>query len=378
MLDASIQHFSTPYHHVLDSDPVLRREHEELDAHSCSDVAAAHYTMASSAIKTARAYLFKDEPSRIEWMGKFVSTLDFLVSSASAAIRFIAYLAIYYGDKVLSNVLPALHKLILVPTAIAGLVFSVFETVYEVYHLIKIASLRSKLTFIPTPTAEHLADDATLRKVVEIQKKNLDIIESKYLKLYPHQVNRVRTYVSEVLHISEPLQSRNTFNAIAEKARKIKSDNLARHLSPKLADDIKENLLLTRHSLEHPNLDVQKKALATALCLLQDIDTQTRKKLVIHVTGLLSIITSVVGYALLLAVPGLGPVLLGLAIVSILFTVMRYLLDKGTFNQRGWSFSVEDCLPKRLAKLFFNKEAGLKPAHEDFNSGIAKLRTLSR
>ena len=322
-------------------------------------MAVAHYTMASSAIKTARAYLFKDEPGRIEWMGKFVNAMDLLVSSASAAIRFAAYLAIYYGDKVLSTILPAVHNLILVPTAIAGLVFSVFETIYEVYYLIKIANLRSKLTFINTPTAEDLANDATLKKMVEIQKKNLDVIESKYLKLDPHQVNRVRTYVKEALHISDisdPVKSRTTFHAIAEKARKIKSDNLERHLSPKLAEDIKEHLLITRLSLEHSNPDVQRKAVATALCLMQDIDTQTRKKVLIHMTGLLSIIASVLGYALLLAVPGLGPALLGLAIASILFTVVRYLLDNGTFNQKGWSFSVEDCLPKRLAKIFFRKK----------------------
>lgn len=369
--------------------PVFLRAEEppETNSHDYySDVARAPIDMLSTALKTAKAYLFHDEAGRIEWMGKLVNAMDLSISVTSIALRSVAFIALIAEDTVLSHFLPMLLGLLVAPLAIIGLTLSFFEAVYEIYNLVKIAQLRGRVTFNKTTISEEdLQNPTKFDMQVQKQKANLDAIERTFLKLYPHQEEKISNFITEKLGITEPSQRRRIFNHLQEKARDIKLQNMERRLSPALAKTIQEALLLTRSQLDSKDRKLQLVGLSKADCLMHDVDTQTRKKLAIHITGLISIAVYVVGYALLLTgLVHIAPILLGLTIAGVLFCVIRYLLDKGTFHQEGWKFSLKDCLPKFIANRLYaddKTETSEKPKDISISHDTAaepKSRPLSQ
>lgn len=300
----------------------------------CEEAVKVPYALSCEAVKTARAYLFHDIEGTIDGMGKIAGYFDLFISASSATIRGIGYLIIWLKNDV--NVgLPRIFSLFVLPFAIIGLVVSLLEIIYECANLVGGIKLRANLNFSKQASKEELL-------------ANLETIRKSFLVLNKETATQIGAYIDEKMPCESPDVRRRKFDGIADRAREIQYDNLARRVSPRLAQEIKEDLVRLQADL-HCNIEG---ALERAQALLNDIDIQSSKKILVHAVGLFSLLLSAASYALLLVTfPHVAMVSLGLALGSIVLYVGRYLLDKGLFPQKGWEFSMDACIPEWTKKV---------------------------
>lgn len=301
---------------------------------SCTEVVKVPYTLTCEAVKTARAYLFHDPEASIDGMGKMAGYFDLLVSTSSAAFRGIGYFIIWLKND-LQLGLPKFFSIAMIPFAIIGLVLSFLEIFYEYDNLLRGLKLRWNLNFSKDASKEDLA-------------ANLEMIRKTFLELDQKIVKQIGAYIDEKMPDMPIDVRRAKFNDIADRAREIQHKNLVRRISPRLALEIKENLVQLQADL-HCN---ENGAIERARELLNDLDIQTSKKLLVHTVGLFSLMLSAASYALLLVTfPHVAFVAIGLALASIIFYLIRYLIDNGMFSQKGWHFSMDACIPDWAKKI---------------------------
>lgn len=315
------------------------------------EAAVIPYALTCEAVKTARAFLFRDLEARIDGMGKMAGYFDLFISATSAAFRGIGYFILWLKNDV--NVgLPPIFSIMVFPFAIIGLFVSLLEIIYEGYNLVGGIHLRASLNFNKKATREVLI-------------ANLETLKKMFFELDKKTNEQIATYIDEKMPCESPDVRRRKFDAIAQRSRDIRFEKLARRVSPRLAAEIKENLVQLQADL-HCNANG---AIERAQELLNDIDIQSSKKLLVHAVGLFSLLLSAASYALLLVhFPYVAMVTLGLALGSIIFYIGRYLLDKGMFPQKGWEFSMDACIP----------EWGKKVAKQISNYGIEALKAPHR
>ena len=80
--------------------------------------------------------------------------------------------------------------------------------------------------------------------------------------------------------------------------------------------------------------------------LIEKMEEQTKKKLIVHAIGLAAIFLMASGFILMLATGPLIPMVI-LAVASILSTA-RYFLQIGFWKNKGCSFSPYLCIPRQL------------------------------
>ena len=116
---------------------------------------------------------------------------------------------------------------------------------------------------------------------------------------------------------------------LIERWRGVKFDTLERWLSPSLAKEIQEKIHSLKIDLSSDDVDTQNKALMDAIGLLNRVDIQINKKILIHTIGLVGVILAIVATLLLFAMPQVGGLILALTIISVLFSIVRYMIDAG-------------------------------------------------
>ncbi len=146
----------------------------------------------------------------------------------------------------------------------------------------------------------------------------------------------------------QKIQKRFLSSLTEAEAVKKKTD-LARRVHPWLAEEIERDLKPLLEGLHHADSAVRKAAQKKTEELLDNLDIQAKKKLLIHIVGLTALILSAIGLiAGLAACPFLAvAVLLG---IGSLLAMGRWFLVKGLFSTRGWTFSAVNCLPECLVK----------------------------
>ncbi len=257
---------------------------------SFSDRAKAPINAACAAASASRAYFLQDKEALIDETGKLASSLDLLIAGTSAGFRALIYLGVWL-EKDLIPGLPSAFKMLLLPYAIVGLFLSFFELSYEIFNLYRGISLRLSLKF--SEQAEDLRDNQALLK-------------AHFFSLNPKRAEH-------------------------------KFQNLVRRVSMPAALEIKK--LIDSDKIED------------LAAITKCVDIQTRKKLLTHTIGLISILLSTIGYAFLLVTfPHIQLVTLFLALASILFYLLYYVLEQGFVNQKGYNFSFQACIPTALLR----------------------------
>ena len=128
---------------------------------------------------------------------------------------------------------------------------------------------------------------------------------------------------------------------------------LARRIRPGVtkAIDDKVNLLIKGLSRKSSK-KVQDEAIEVGESLMRMIRTQSHKKELVHVVGIIALVFIIAGTAMLL--PS-SPLLLNSVILSSIgfgFGTARYLLYKGLLDSEGWKFSASNCIPKIFKRIY--------------------------
>lgn len=300
------------------------RTHSNTRSGDYADMALAPITLTQSAIKTAKAYFAQDEEGLIDGVGKVASSLDLMISGTSALFRSFIYLGMWLEHDVIPG-LPGVFKAILLPYAIIGLVLSFFELTYEGFNLYRGLSLRLSLK---------------LSDKIDDLYHNQQTLRNEFFEVSPQEKDRIEEYLQQKLPGPQNVKLRNdVYASLEKKILKNKFLNLGRRISPNAADEVAKII-----RSNHPE-DLR--------LLTQIVNVQTHKMLITHAIGLFSIILSAMCYAfLLLTFPHVMYVSLALALASIIFYIIYYVLEKGFVNQPGYQFSIQSCIPNWVNKIF--------------------------
>lgn len=308
------------------------------------------YNITSDTIKWTKAYLRKDEEAQIEAVSDVATALDISISSTNTLFHVIAYATVFFRSHM--SKLPKFHhpfiiKALTLPIATIGLILCFFEAIYEVYSIYKITKLMIELN-----REENKNSRQTLLK--RLRKLN-----DKYFSLNSDEVLKITLVLKKQFPNLSTEKLQKKFDKKAIKYLQIKFAQLARRISPWCATKVLLELKCIIKQLEDSDEQVQNEGIDQATRLIQAINQQSLKKLLIHLLGLIVILITIIGLSFMIAglsatgilIPLLGVVGAGLAL-------LRYLLEKGLLTQRGWTFSIDSCIPdpiKNLKQKIFNK-----------------------
>jgi hypothetical protein len=205
---------------------------------------------------------------------------------------------------------------------------------------------------------DHGANEEALNQIKDACLiENLSYFEANYLTITPEERGHIQGIVKRnFAHLETDLQNLERDKLIDELST-VKHAQLARRLRPWCATRISTELNGYLQVLRNPSLSPEQKARARegAENLLNSIDIQAKKKMIIHIVGITALILSAIGFILILvACPALAPLVL-LSIASGLST-LGYLYGKGALDQEGWSFSFCEAFP--AIGWFYNKFYG--------------------
>ncbi|MCI0382211.1 MAG: hypothetical protein L0207_04070 [Chlamydiae bacterium] len=242
----------------------------------------------------------------VDWAGNGATILDSVTSVTKGTAR--VFVDMEVGVAVFHPIVKAL-----IPLTIAGLVFCLFESIYEIFYLYKTANFMKKNSLEKIYTRYFNLSE---RKIAEIQKK---IIDNPALK----------------------------FKDLEKKALDERYVCLEKRVAPWCAAKIKHKIdhLMILSTDSRPSVRAFAKPQIEEL--LNDISDQCKKKMLVHIIGLISIAIAVVSFVLVLAiVPPAGvAIFASLTGIIILFSIARMMMERGVFTQPGWTFSFNSCLP---------------------------------
>lgn len=210
------------------------------------------------------------------------------------------------------------------PMAYTTLALSGIETVY--YGL----GLARQITFL-----------SEIRRREGSPHEFFDLIYQEYLGVRKSEEQTITREITSKCLSLNPEEIRELRMKREEEIRQKKMAALSRRISPWLTKELADLFSKGQRSL--PKERVEQ--------LMQDIDTQAKKILIVHALGIATIFLMVTGVILALAgVASILPVVF--TSLSMLTSTAQYLLEYGFVDSRGWNFSFVNCIPNWIVWIF--------------------------
>lgn len=224
------------------------------------------------------------------------------------------------------------------------------ERFHRVHTLLKESAQRTDPASPSPKQWEHLT---TLAK--QVQERGilhyLEKLHKAYFSLSAEEMGQVEHYISRHLPYLDYEQRVATQKGITNVLINSKIMKLSQRVRPWLAKEIEQQLAPILSDLRHDDPQVRLSAQTRAMDLFNNIDIQTRKKLIVHRIGLAALGFTLVGViAALIACPYLIPVII-IGAGSIL-SIGKSLAFHGLLDSRGWQFNWSNCVPDRLKSLY--------------------------
>jgi hypothetical protein len=201
----------------------------------------------------------------------------------------------------------------------------------------------------------------------------------------PATIEKIKVFVEKKFGDLPPEEKKEKIIETYHKVVESKLAKLARRVQPWCAKEIAQNLPPILEKIKSADPKVQEEGLKEAEELMQTVKTQARKKLLVHIVAVVAIALSIAGFiALCVGCPFAIP--FALLLVGGTLASLNYFLAAGTLDNKGWKFSVENCIPnwvKWIArKLFSPSEAPPIPPQkvEDLTAlaVLSNFRTASK
>lgn len=271
----------------------------------------------TSAWELVRAKAAGDKEGQFDARLKLIGAPITILHALSMAFSAIVRLAFFLHETAAKSLEP-LVVVLGFPTIVLGLGLCLVEGIYEA-----ICTYRSAELIYRTGLRSD-NDDLVMRK--------LAYFEATYLTVNDAERSRFR-------HIADHAQRERM-------AMAVKCATLDRRITPRFGADVRAELGPILQTLRNPETTEadRQMALEQARTLLSTIDTQAKKKLLIHVVGLAAIILCAASFVLSLLA---GPAGIPLALMTIggVFATANYFYAKGALDEQGWGFSAGKAFP---------------------------------
>lgn len=256
-----------------------------------------------------------DHEGQMDATVKLVSAPIATVHAAALAFTSAIQLSFIFQESWAMTLLP-LIPILGIPIVILGLGLCVVEGVYEI-----ICICRSLALIYHTGSAN---DDR------EAVRQNLEYFERAYL---PSQEELAR-----FAHIADAAQR-------ARAAAPAKLATLDRRVERWCTDEVVGTLRNSLNVLRSEAGEAEKaQATQAAKEALATMDTQAKKKLLVHIVGLAAVILCAASFIIAILTGPIGIAALFMTVGGVLAT-LNYLYAKGALNRPGWSFSLCEAIP---------------------------------
>lgn len=267
-----------------------------------------------------------------------------ILHAVGALATFLLEIGYILEAKFLTELKPILD-LTRLPIMSLGIGLCVIEGIYEAICLRRTVQLlqnmqTSELYVLNDAIAQFPERNAELLgRKRELLVTNLTYFRDTYFTISDEENERIRAVAQR--HFPEDGDSQQ--REITQKTRalaQVKHANLDRRVRPWCGLEIGRQLnpLLERlQAGDHA-------AVAEAEELLATVDTQARKKLLIHIVGLAAIILCAIGFILtMVACPAVIP--FALITAAGILSTLNYVYAKGALDEQGWGFSITKAIP---------------------------------
>jgi hypothetical protein len=299
--------------------------------------------IASASAALVQAKISDDNEAMLDAKIKLAGTPFSLISNSlyffNTVIRIIAFLE-YSVAAVFARPFAILGPFM----AGFGMMASVIETFNESLQLRRVGSLLQKFELDFSQTGEE-----GKRLILE----NLEGIYNYYLKLTPQEVQ----HIGEICAKCAPSEKAALVQEVEKTMLGIKQKKLMRRVGETCAKELIQKLpSLIAEIRGVKNDDELEVALDKGRAILSNIKTQTQKKLLIHIAGVLLNLAYLIGFICILIAcpPLLVSALFGLGTA---FMIFKYLAEKGLLEEKGWHFSLEKCIPEFVRNLLQKRKS---------------------
>jgi hypothetical protein len=267
----------------------------------------------------AKAHLHQDNENLIDLTGKITGYIDSGLSWVYSPLQLLGSVASHYGTLPAWHELGIIAKMAIAPYAGAFFVLAAVELFFEGTNLLRSIRLIKRLSNQMTP----------------IQK--LQNLQERFFALKPNEKLAIERLAADPTKTPEEVQAK--INRMTEKTLQVKYAQLARRISPwcaeKLAKAVNRIDVLAEKEIQD---------------ILDTVAIQAKKRIILHIVAILSILFAVVATVLILIACPITGIALAFSIVSTLLLITHYLIENGMMSQKGWAFSPKACIPRFLQK----------------------------
>lgn len=250
----------------------------------------------------------------IDLTGKVSGAADTALSCVYIPLKILGFVAGYFGHIPSWESLSLVAKLIVGPYSVFYFVLAAFKLIVESINLSRSWRL--------------------LRKIEGNEPfQVIETLRARFLSIEGKEAIAIET-------LAQNGCSSASSTELSEKVLKMKYEELETRVAPWCAEELK-------NSLNGP----EQTALQTET-LIKTVEIQVKKKILIQVLTILSILFFTVATLLAFIAISASGIPLALSIIGLLLFIVAKLAEKGALTQRGWNFSPLDCIPESLKKAF--------------------------
>lgn len=193
---------------------------------------------------------------------------------------------------------------------------------------------------------------ATLEEVArQLLVKNLLKMRNDYLQISGEEKSKIDERVKVKNPNKTPEEQRELINKELEITSMIKKKQLARRIRPWMVEEANKTI----NPLLQGIVENDSEAIHEGLRLSDDIHTQSKKKKIVHILGIIVLAFAAASLiAIMVTCPSFIPFFL--AEVALTLSLVRAGIFSGRLDSRGWTFE-----PKRLVPAFLQKKIFSNP-----------------
>lgn len=194
--------------------------------------------------------------------------------------------------------------------------------------------------------------ETVLKSIEEkVYLSQLTKLHENYFQISPKKEKKIRDYVEKQLEGKTSQEKEERIHLITQANLQRYKNNLIRRVHPWLANKIEESVPHIIQNLQSPQADKKEEAMRKAESIFKDIRIQSQKKLMIHIIGLVALALTIAGLIVgCFSCPFLIP--FALLMIGSGLSFVRYYLHCGFMDSEGWNFSIENCIPKPVKKIY--------------------------
>ncbi len=300
----------------------------------------------------ADAHKKGDTEKTINQVGKISQVMQSVVWLTTRCLQVPVSLATYISDYAFFNKLPwhqwsVAAMVTFIPLGIALAALTLIAAIFETIQLNRSVKLLKKVF--------------NWNSQEEIVKK-MEWVHATFFSLHKKEHKEIQAFIQRIGGQFSDKEIKEKFNRMISSFLDIRYAILERRVGPRLAKELCtkiDGILVDLHSKDPARV---QRGCEASTELLQDMKTQSIKRISIHLLGILALTLLFITTMIAFFNPIAAPVAIAFGVIGLTLGITGYLIESGVYSQKGWHFSAKACIPqvvqnfasgvfKRLPKL---------------------------